>query len=75
MQQGAFKRLRHVHEFQPVEAGTMLVDTLDFQSPLGPIGWAMDTLFLKHYLRRFILSRNLALKKLIEEGSGSGGQT
>src|SRR5688572_22302705 len=46
MQKGAFKRLRHVHEFRPVRGGTQLVDTLDFASPFGPVGWLAD-LFLR----------------------------
>ena len=65
MQRGAFKRLRHVHEFRPVPGGTLMVDTLDFASPLGPLGWLAD-LFLRGYMARFVRRRNQALKAIIE---------
>lgn len=75
MQEGAFKRMRHIHEFREVEGATLMVDTLDFASPLGPIGWIVDLIFLRSYMRGFVAKRNAELKRLIEVKSGSGGQT
>ena len=67
MQEGAFKRLRHIHKFRPAPGGTLMVDTLDFASPFGPIGWLAD-LVLRPYLTRFVAKRNRALKAFIESG-------
>jgi ligand-binding SRPBCC domain-containing protein len=69
MTQGAFKRFRHVHEFQPRQGGTLMVDRVEFQSPLGPLGRLADILFLKSYLRRLLTGRNLHIKALAESGS------
>lgn len=66
MQRGAFKRLKHIHEFIEVEGGTILKDTLDFAAPLGPLGWIADQFVLKHYMKRFIHARNEELKKIAE---------
>jgi ligand-binding SRPBCC domain-containing protein len=66
MVQGAFASMRHVHEFHPREGGTTMVDTFTFASPLGPIGVVVDRLFLASYLRRFLLSRAAALRRMAE---------
>lgn len=66
MQSGAFKRLRHVHEFEPTRNGTRMVDTMDFASPFGFIGALADRLFVAGYLRRFLIARNSELAKLAE---------
>ncbi len=66
MQRGAFKRLKHIHEFIEVEGGTILKDTLDFAAPLGPLGWIADHFVLKYYMKRFIEARNEELKKIAE---------
>jgi len=66
MQRGAFKRLRHTHEFVQNAEGTTMLDTMDFASPLGILGAIADTLFLTAYLRRFLVARNSELKKLAE---------
>lgn len=43
-----FRRLRHTHEFEDVAGGTLMRDTLEFDSPCGPIaGW-----FLKRFVKR-----------------------
>jgi len=44
----AFRRLRHVHEFEERDGGTLMRDTLEFDSPFGAIaGW-----FLKRFVKR-----------------------
>jgi ligand-binding SRPBCC domain-containing protein len=67
MQKGAFARLKHVHEFRPTATGTTMVDTLDFASPLGPLGAIADSLFLKAYMRKFLVARNMELKAMAEK--------
>ena len=49
----AFRMLRHMHEFIEVEGGTLMRDTLEYESPFGAIaGW---------FLRRFVRRRASAL--------------
>jgi ligand-binding SRPBCC domain-containing protein len=38
MVQGAFKRLRHVHEFEFKGGATIMRDTLEWKAPLGILG-------------------------------------
>ncbi len=63
---GAFSRLRHVHSFTPIDDGTLMRDTLIWTSPLGPLGIVADTLFLRRYMLRFLVTRNRNLKAIIE---------
>lgn len=69
MQKGSFKRLKHIHEFYEVDGGTMMRDTLDFQAPLGILGWVADTFVLRHYMKRFIMARNKEFKKIVENST------
>lgn len=49
----AFRTLRHIHEFESVGGGTLMRDTLEYDSPFGAIaGW---------FLRRFVKRRASAL--------------
>src|ERR1044071_2479886 len=38
MAAGAFKWLRHVHEFDPTEQGTLMRDILSWEAPFGALG-------------------------------------
>jgi ligand-binding SRPBCC domain-containing protein len=69
MQKGAFKRLRHTHEFQETPGGTLMIDTLDFASPFGALGAIADRLFLRRYMQRFLKRRSQALKRMAEKQS------
>ncbi|MFS0727669.1 SRPBCC family protein [Paenibacillus sp. 1P07SE] len=74
MIRGAFKSLRHIHEFEERGAQTLIRDTLTFEAPLGALGWIVERVMLKEYMRRFLEDRNRQLKK-IAEGSHRGGLT
>jgi ligand-binding SRPBCC domain-containing protein len=63
---GAFKRLKHVHEFEPIDNGTLMRDTLEWESPLGVLGEVANRLFVKRHMRKFLLERNRELKKIAE---------
>ena len=63
---GAFKNMRHNHEFFEHPTGTLMIDRFEFQSPLGVLGWVVDQLFLRAYMQRFLVHRNGILKKLAE---------
>jgi ligand-binding SRPBCC domain-containing protein len=63
---GAFKSMKHDHEFFEHPMGTRMVDRFEFQSPLGILGRAVDQLFLRAYMKRFLVHRNGILKRLAE---------
>jgi ligand-binding SRPBCC domain-containing protein len=58
---GPFLRFRHVHEFNEVPDGTVMVDRIDFAAPFGLLGRLAEKLFLARYLRKLIEIRNLHL--------------
>jgi ligand-binding SRPBCC domain-containing protein len=66
MVQGAFKEIRHVHEFLPQADGTLMVDNMHFRSPLGVLGKLADLLFLERYMRHLLLQRNRYIKHVAE---------
>jgi ligand-binding SRPBCC domain-containing protein len=66
MIRGAFQRMEHHHYFSSASRGTTMRDVFEFQSPLGILGWAVDSLFLKRYLRSFLVKRNRIIKATAE---------
>lgn len=54
---GPFKAFRHVHEFEPTAAGSIMIDRVEFAAPLGLVGRAVERLFLSRYLERLIARR------------------
>jgi ligand-binding SRPBCC domain-containing protein len=66
MVKGAFRRMTHDHDFAMHPQGTLMTDRFDFASPFGLLGTVVDQLFLAGYLRRFIVQRNLVLKRIAE---------
>ena len=66
MTRGAFRTMKHVHEFAPHNSGTRMTDTLIWTSPLGIMGVIADKLFVERHLRHFLLERNAALKAFAE---------
>lgn len=66
MVSGAFKSMKHDHEFIAEAPGTLMVDRFEFESPLGILGRIGDRAFLAGYLRRFLVRRNQVLKTLAE---------
>ncbi|NNF00025.1 MAG: SRPBCC family protein [Pyrinomonadaceae bacterium] len=66
MQKGAFARLDHDHFFEEVARGTLMRDVFDFTSPFWVVGTIADLVFLKNYMRRFLLDRNRMIKQTAE---------
>jgi len=66
MIKGAFKRMKHDHNFLEHLSGTLMIDRFEFQSPIGILGNIVDRFFLAGYMRRFLIRRNRVLKKLAE---------
>ena len=63
---GAFKGMKHDHEFLEHPTGTQMNDRFEFRSPLGILGRIVDQVFLRAYMERFLIQRNSILKKLAE---------
>ncbi|PSL40992.1 hypothetical protein B0H99_103126 [Planomicrobium soli] len=67
MVKGAFRSFTHTHEFIEKGSGTVMIDRFDYTSPFGIIGKLADKLFLENYMRRFIVDRAIALKRIAEK--------
>jgi ligand-binding SRPBCC domain-containing protein len=67
MVDGAFKWLRHVHEFESNDGLTIMRDTLEWKAPFGPIGDLADLLFLSRHMGWFVATKQSALKRIAEE--------
>lgn len=67
MVEGAFKWLRHVHQFESEAGITIMRDALNWESPFGFIGRAADLLFLRGHTRWFVSTKQAALKRIAEE--------
>lgn len=63
---GAFRRMRHRHEFVNHEDRTEMVDVFDFAAPFGIFGRLAEHLFLTRYMKRFLEVRALELKRIAE---------
>jgi ligand-binding SRPBCC domain-containing protein len=66
MVKGIFKSLRHVHEFEAREDGTLMRDTLEWKSPLGILGTLADALMVRRHMQKFLIDRNRELKRIVE---------
>jgi ligand-binding SRPBCC domain-containing protein len=82
MVRGAFRSVRHLHAFERIAEGTRMVDTFEYEAPLGPLGALATRLFLTRYLRRLLTARAAFLKRHAEresapplprQGEGVGG--
>src|SRR5258708_28799890 len=66
MQSGPFQYWRHHHRFDPVKGGTLMVDDVEFSSPLGPVGRLIEALVLSRHIRNLLSERNAAIRRLAE---------
>jgi ligand-binding SRPBCC domain-containing protein len=62
----AFKRLRHEHDFEERDAGTLMRDTLEWTSPFGILGRIADALFVRRHMEWFVTTKQRALKAIAE---------
>ncbi|QMV40020.1 SRPBCC family protein [Cohnella cholangitidis] len=67
MVKGAFKKLRHEHHFEELNGKTKMIDILTFTAPFGVVGWIVERVILKRYMRKFLEHRNVQLKRIAEE--------
>ena len=66
MMNGAFKSMKHTHLFIEKNGKTMMIDHFEFESPMGIVGKFFDIIFLKNYLRNFLLDRNRMIRETAE---------
>ncbi len=66
MTKGDFKSFRHEHHFKKVDNGAIMIDLIDFESPYGVLGKAVNSLFLKKYMENFLQKRNSIIKEYAE---------
>ncbi|WP_299063652.1 SRPBCC family protein [uncultured Polaribacter sp.] len=66
MVKGAFKSFRHEHYLEKQQNKVMLKDFFEYQSPLGVLGKLADFLFLKKYMKNFLVERNKVIRDYAE---------
>ena len=67
MMEGHFKSFKHEHTFVEKNGKTVMIDSIEYQTPFGIFGKIFDKLFLKKYLTNFIKERNKFIKNLAEK--------
>jgi ligand-binding SRPBCC domain-containing protein len=66
-QTGPFRRWQHEHRFAALgDRETLMIDEVDFRSPVGPIGRAVDHLILQRYMSQLLRGRNRWIKLSLE---------
>lgn len=69
---GPFARFRHVHRFTETADGlTLMIDEIDYDAPLGPIGRAVDGLGLATYMEKLLTDRSRLIQEEAERRSAS----
>ncbi|HWB33345.1 MAG TPA: hypothetical protein VG714_09245 [Acidobacteriaceae bacterium] len=66
MAAGRFRTFAHGHEFEEVEGGTRLVDTVRFSLPLGVAGWVAGRVPMTPHIRGLMRRRFALLKRIAE---------
>ena len=69
MVSGAFHSFKHEHIFSEENGLTVMKDIFTYQSPYGILGRLADSLFLKNYMRKFLIERNIVIKNFAETAS------
>ena len=67
MEEGKFKSFKHEHSFVEKDGKTVMIDNINYETPLGIFGRLFDKLILKKHLTNFIIQRNKILKELAEK--------
>jgi len=66
MIKGPFKYMRHRHDFESKDNGTLMKCTFEFASPFGPIGSIVDKLIMRKHMTNFLEKRNQTIKTFAE---------
>ena len=67
MVKGGVASFVHDHRFEEIDGRTTMTDVIEFRSPLCPLGWLVDTLFLRGYLERLLTRRAEVLRRALEQ--------
>lgn len=67
MVRGPFRSFIQIHQFIEEEEGTVMLDHVQYKSRFGPIGAAIDKMFLEQLMKSYIVSRAKELKNLAEK--------
>ncbi len=63
---GPFRRFHHEHRFERRGKATLMIDIIDFTSPVGLVGRMVDQVVLERYMAKLIKERNNFLKTAAE---------
>lgn len=63
---GPFRRFHHEHRFERRGNATLMIDIIDFTSPVGLVGRVVDQIILERYMAKLIKERNDFLKAAAE---------
>ena len=66
MLHGDFKNFKHAHHFKEAANGTIMIDLLEFESPYGIAGRVANKFYLKNYLEKLLIKRNIIIKNYAE---------
>ena len=67
MVRGAFRFMRHEHLFRSLTSGeTEMKDVFEFAAPLPPLGYIVEILLLRRYMRGLLRERNAVIKHIAE---------
>ena len=70
---GAFHSFRHIHRFNAVPGGTLVVDDFTYRVPLGWIGLILDVLVVRAHMRALLMRRATLLRRLAESTAQVAG--
>jgi ligand-binding SRPBCC domain-containing protein len=66
MVRGAFRSFVHHHNFRGELGGTTMIDECRLAAPGGPFGWLVERLFLRRYLRSFLMHRSDVIRQVAQ---------
>lgn len=66
---GPYRLWRHTHEFAEQDGGTEMIDRVEYQLPLGPLGWLAERLFVRRQLKHIFDYRFRVIEHLLGEDS------
>jgi ligand-binding SRPBCC domain-containing protein len=68
---GPYRRWHHLHEFHAIEDGTLVVDRIDYEVPLGPLGSLAHGLVVGRTLTRIFDHRRQQVARLLGGDDGT----
>jgi ligand-binding SRPBCC domain-containing protein len=68
---GPYRYWHHLHEFRDAPGGTEMIDIVDYELPLGPLGALAHSLAIKRTLTRIFDFRSEAIATAFPPSAGS----